>query len=626
MKASRSLKAKQLASSLLVALVLTTVLSLSILGYLTVVEQQNLLGARSQVWNMSIAVVEAGIEEALQQLNANPKNLGADGWSFDGTSYTRSRTMPDGNSYDAKINTSDPSNPVITCRANVIPPAFVRNSLPLCFATEGVTTPTRAPVRRAVMVRTSRGNLFTAALVAKRSIDMNGNGVYTDSYDSTDSAKSTAGKYDSAKYSGNHGDIATNGGVTNSVIVSVGNANIYGIIHTGPQCPVAFLPQGGVGPHGAQVNDITTAKNLGYVLEDANFTFPDTTLPADYASYLTPSAGSIITWSNNITSRSTNSMAAPSYSPWGGTVTNNYPSYTSTYPTPVPPGLTTNVAYNTVSTYPTQPQPGLTTNANNITGSSTLPSPRPANLTTNYLTSPTTTDSYPIPGTYVGTVTTNYNGNSGNIKNYTYNKITGYTYNYTVYTYTYPVYTYVIPHYTYTYSLYATNTLYFTNTYNYVLMGDRKYVASSLSGSICVAGPNVTLVMPNGLSGAESFTFNQGANVLVYSGGSSVTINGNQYLNPNFNPASFIVFCTPSVTTFTLNGNGQFTGVLVAPNANIKMNGGGNSNVDFCGSLMVNSCTMNGHYSFHYDESLSHQPSNGRFLISGWDEIDPATF
>ena len=625
MKTLLSRKARKVASALLVALVITTILSVSIMSYLTVVEQQSVLGARSQTWNMAIAVVEAGIEEGLEHLQSDSGNLGADGWTFDGQYYVKlNNVLPDGSSYDVKIDDSDPNNPTVLSRANVTPPTFVKNRWCNFMAAIGVPDSGSATVRRAVRVRTSKGNLFTAPLVAKHDINLNGNGVYTDSYDSTDSSKSKAGQYDLFTYSGNKGDIATNGGITNSSSVSIGNANIYGIIHVGgPEADVAIGPNGGVGPHGSQVNDITSAKSLGYILEDANFTYPDTSLPADYASYLPPTGGTVVTYSNSISATTTNTSVYPDSSPWGGLTTNTSYSSTSTYPNPVPPGMTTNITTTTSSTYPNPAPAGLTTNAVNITGSSTLPSPVPAGTTTNYVTTLIATTTYPANGTYVGSVSTfKKNGDTW----YSYNEITGYTYNYTTYTYSYPTYTYIIPNYSYSYSLYATNVFYYTNTYDYVLNANTKYLANSLSGSICVLGPNVTLVMPNGLTGAENFTFNQGASVLVYSGGNSVTINGTQYLNPNFYPSSFIVYCTPSVTSFTLNGNGQFTGVLVAPNADLQLNGGGKSNTDFCGCLMVDSATMNGHFSFHYDESLSHMPSNGRYLIAGWDEIDPATF
>jgi hypothetical protein len=51
------------------------------------------------------------------------------------------------------------------------------------------------------------------------------------------------------------------------------------------------------------------------------------------------------------------------------------------------------------------------------------------------------------------------------------------------------------------------------------------------------------------------------------------------------------------------------------------MNGAGNSDEDFIGSLMAKSVNMNGHFKFHYDEALGRMPMKGRFLITSWDEI-----
>jgi len=61
MKISLTRKAKQLASSLLTALVICSILSLFVMYYLSLIEQQNFLSARSQSWNIAIAVSEAGI-------------------------------------------------------------------------------------------------------------------------------------------------------------------------------------------------------------------------------------------------------------------------------------------------------------------------------------------------------------------------------------------------------------------------------------------------------------------------------------------------------------------------------------------------------------------------------------
>src|SRR5260221_7046849 len=143
---------------------------------------------------------------------------------------------------------------------------------------------------------------------------------------------------------------------------------------------------------------------------------------------------------------------------------------------------------------------------------------------------------------------------------------------------------YNVPTYTYAYTLYNTNTVYSTNTYNNILYGSTDlsktncYIANSLSGQTIVVGDNVILALPNGLSMSgndsisvlpfanvmgSSSTAPAGATIQVYSGGTSCTIGGNGVFNQPGYAADFILYCAPTVTTFTLNGNGGFNGVVV---------------------------------------------------------------
>lgn len=269
----------------------------------------------------------------------------------------------------------------------------------------------------------------------------------------------------------------------------------------------------------------------------------------------------------------------------------------------------TNSTMATVSTYPDPVPLGLVTNTVSVT-SSNLPNPVVAGTVTNFSTSSTTTSTYPSPGSYVGGVITNWNGNLNHLYTYTYNLITRKTYTCNTFTYTYPVYTY-------NYSILTTNTFYSTNTYDHVLTANNRYFASSLSGKkVLVNGPNITLALSDGMDGTENLTWNIGATLVVYSGGTSITVSGNNYINPNGGPSSLIIYAAPTVTSFTLNGNGQFTGVLVAPNADLTLNGGGSSNEDFSGSIMVNSVVMNGHFSIHVDESLGLFPQSVAATLS----------
>ena len=73
---------------------------------------------------------------------------------------------------------------------------------------------------------------YSFGLVSKTDIDLKGNDVYVDSFDSTDPTKSTDGQYDPAKRQPN-GNVTAGRSLTNSVLDS-GKANICGIVFVGP--------------------------------------------------------------------------------------------------------------------------------------------------------------------------------------------------------------------------------------------------------------------------------------------------------------------------------------------------------------------------------------------------------
>jgi hypothetical protein len=110
-------------------------------------------------------------------------------------------------------------------------------------------------------------------LVAKGQINLNGNNVRVDSFDSADPAASTGGAYDPAKFKQN-GDVATNSQLVNSV--NVGNADIYGDVSTGPGGSVAVGSQGFV---------------TGTISDDMNVYFPDVAAP--YTTAMTPGSGTV---------------------------------------------------------------------------------------------------------------------------------------------------------------------------------------------------------------------------------------------------------------------------------------------------------------------------------------------
>ena len=526
MKIQLSRKLKQMASALLVTMVLGGILCLSVMYYLSLIQQQNTLSVRSQAWNLAIAVTEAGIEEGLQALNSSAVPSSADGWTQIGTNYWRTATMSDGNKYTVSLYPDSASlirAPIITARSEIALPALAAAPPSTMFAVVGSAYPSVNPstkpaatiVSRAVRVTCAKNptSLFTAAMVSKHAIDLQGNGIATDSFDSTDPAKSKNGKYDFDTYHGDRGDVATN----DKIIVGVDNANIYGVLHTTNGGSFSLGPQGGVGTYAWQAANVGGVQPK-YFLQDANFTFPDTKLPdTSKGGYVQP--GSL------------------------------------------------DVSFPTNSVIPT---------FHTETAAAKLPSPAPLGLVTNLR-------------------------KNGTVQSYTWTTFT-------------------------------TNTIYVTNRlYDNVLDAGGKYLSSGLTGTTIVRGPNVELVLPNGLTGAEQFFFdytdadpnNPQPGLTVYAGGTEAVISGNQYVNPSGFAGSLLIYCAPTVTSFTMNGNGQFTGVLVAPNADLALNGSGNVQQDFSGALMVNNVRLNGTFKFHWDEALGRmkKDKDARFLVKTWNEI-----
>ncbi|HMP82187.1 MAG TPA: hypothetical protein PKA41_05705 [Verrucomicrobiota bacterium] len=271
-------------SGLLVTLCICAVVSFAIAGYLALVQQQYSLSMRSQQWNSTIALVEAGIEEGLQHLNDDWGNLGNNWWSYSNGAYVRNRTLTNGGTYTVKIDVSQPTQPVIKCQANTT--MLARGGLGAFFASIGVNAEEK--VTRTVQVKTSRSGLFIKAMVAKDTIDMNGNNVLTDSFDSTDPNYSTGGQYDASKRKAN-GDVATNSSLTNSL--NVGNANVYGRVATGPKGSVKIGPNGKVGDLAYQASGPNGTIQPGYFRDDMNFTFPDAVAPFS-GNGTTPTGGS----------------------------------------------------------------------------------------------------------------------------------------------------------------------------------------------------------------------------------------------------------------------------------------------------------------------------------------------
>ncbi len=256
--AVRHLHRQEAASALVYILVISAVIGTGVASYMGLVNAQYKSVMRSQQWNNAMPVIEAGVEEALIHLHHNDiTNLALNGWLPDPSSGMFQKSHEFGGSkYVVSIRPSTP--PVI------ISEGYVKSPL---------STNWMAP--RRVLVATTRQGMFTKGMVAKGQINLNGNNIRADSFDSGDPNFSTGGKYDPTKAK-DGGDVATNSGLTNSL--DVGNANIFGKVATGPGGSVKV---GNTGAVGSQTWQSAGNKGIqsGWSSDDMNVSFPDVQLP-----------------------------------------------------------------------------------------------------------------------------------------------------------------------------------------------------------------------------------------------------------------------------------------------------------------------------------------------------------
>ena len=227
-----------------VALIVTmsfAVLFGTLLGsYLLLVSSDGRTVSRSQTWNSSLAYAEAGVDEALAQVNASPNDFSANSWGggSGGVYGPVTRTMGNG-SYTVTAISGTTAWIYSTGFVNVVGSS--------------------QKVSRAILVKAQQLGLFPVAFAAVNGITLNGNGVTSDSYNShlLGTLSTTNGLYDPTKTSTN-GNVASVQG-----IVDPGNHTINGSLYLGPNATY----------------DGTSANVTGTIYDDYNIQFNPVVVP-----------------------------------------------------------------------------------------------------------------------------------------------------------------------------------------------------------------------------------------------------------------------------------------------------------------------------------------------------------
>lgn len=610
-------------SALLLTLVATGILTLALGSYLYLVSHQFRSTARSQQWNSSIPIAEAGIEEAIAHLNRNYNTNGINkltpdvnsgGWGpITSDTIEKVHEFEDGSRYVVQIKNPTTLNPEIYTEGYARYYG-INSAVPFFASTAGGGNPEESKfVQRNVRAVTRLMPLFDHAIAADGTIDFSGI-VETDSFNSRDPLLSTGGvyvdgvyvngQYDASKRNGN-GDVATNADIERSL--NVGNGKIRGRVSTGPDSTADTLD---IGPNGA-VGDTTFVDTggegvqEGYYDNDMNVDFEDVDLP--FTNGGSASGGTRTEYEIVTTPRSTDCSCS---------------GYTTSPCCTPPVGPNGEVGEVTVVTEPettaAQPPAGsyigtLTPQWTTVRNSKTAPTGDFRNVEIN--TRAVSSTSYPSPGTYVGTVTTKVKNNG--TTTYEYNEITGYDYE-KVGSYSYAK----ITGYKRDFSVHTTNS--FTKTYQYIFEGGKKYEVASITGSVLVEGPGVAEVLCTGdisiTGNDDGIWIRPGASLKLYCAGETASITGQGIMNEGGAAENFSYYGLPTNTKVNITGNGTFIGTIYAPDAVVNLKGGGSGEEDFIGALIAKEVNMVGKFKFHYDEALAaFGPSRG-YRVTSWRE------
>lgn len=197
-------------SVLMATLIVALVLGLTLASYLLLARAQSVSAARSQAWHAALTAAEAGVEEALAQINAMPLAASIPfetAWKLDSGGYRLDQAR--------SLATSPPLSTnfyTVRFKSSVPPAGWVT-----IYATGYATVPLiSATIARGLEVRATNASLFTMAALARGDIDLNRQELDTDSFDSTNPYRSTGGRYDRTLTLGPrdwNGDVGSGAGI-----------------------------------------------------------------------------------------------------------------------------------------------------------------------------------------------------------------------------------------------------------------------------------------------------------------------------------------------------------------------------------------------------------------------------
>lgn len=142
----------------------------------------------------------------------------------------------------------------------------------------------------------------------------------------------------------------------------------------------------------------------------------------------------------------------------------------------------------------------------------------------------------------------------------------------------------------------GTNLWYLGNA-NYMFNGN---FSARSSSTIYVAG-SATVYVTGTFDCKGKIIIAAGASLKLYVGGLYTRLTQVLTDGPS---TSFQYFGLPTNVAVSWAGNDDYVGTICAPQAIVKMGGGGADAYDFLGACVANSIAINGHFNLHFDENL----------------------
>ncbi|HZV36183.1 MAG TPA: hypothetical protein VFB72_16525 [Verrucomicrobiae bacterium] len=143
-----------------------------------------------------------------------------------------------------------------------------------------------------------------------------------------------------------------------------------------------------------------------------------------------------------------------------------------------------------------------------------------------------------------------------------------------------------------------------------IVLNGGNYVVTNLPDPLIVSNATATVWVNSSNAVSLGVTITNGGHLILYVGqstgtGTALGWSGQGTCNFPGYAANLQIYGLPSLTSIDFSGNVDWIATVYAPEAVLKVGGGGTFVQDTSGQITANSLILRGHWNFHYDQSLA---------------------